>query len=116
MVQDYIDGSLARQEEQYHTGTAAEQKEMILQRMKERGYRITKQRMILLDVILGTECSCCKEIYFKASSLDPKIGTATVYRMINTLEEMGAISRKNMYRICSFPDCDRKDVCGYQGS
>ncbi|MBP3543118.1 MAG: Fur family transcriptional regulator, partial [Lachnospiraceae bacterium] len=34
-----------------------------------------------------------------ASLLDKKIGFATVYRMVNTLEEIGAISRKNMYRI-----------------
>ena len=75
------------------------QKEMILQKLKERGCRITKQRLILLDIILEEDCSCCKEIYYKASALDEKIGTATVYRMVNTLEEIGAISRKNMYRI-----------------
>ena len=75
------------------------QKDMILQMLKKRGCRITKQRMMLLDIILEEDCSCCKEIYYKASKLDPKIGTATVYRMINTLEEIGAISRKNMYKI-----------------
>ena len=104
MVQE-VTKEMSQEAEQYHT--VVQQKEMIVRRMKERGCRIIKQRMILLDVILGSECSCCKEIYFKASSLDPKIGTATVYRMINTLEELGAISRKNMYRICSFPDCDK---------
>ncbi|MCI5503555.1 MAG: transcriptional repressor, partial [Eubacterium sp.] len=35
----------------------------------------------------------------KALKKDDKIGTATVYRMVNMLEEIGAISRKNMYRI-----------------
>ena len=75
------------------------QKDMILQMLKKRGCRITKQRMMLLDIILEEDCSCCKEIYYKASKLDPKIGTATVYRMINTLEEIGAISRKNMYKV-----------------
>ena len=50
--------------------------------------------MMILDIILEEDCSCCKEIYYKASKLDPKIGTATVYRMINTLEEIGAISKK----------------------
>ena len=60
--------------------------------------------MILLDIILNDNCSSCKEIYYKASKLDHKIGTATVYRMVNTLEEIGAISRHNMYRI----DCGEK--------
>ena len=75
------------------------QKDIILQMLKKKGCRITKQRMMLLDIILEEDCSCCKEIYYKASKIDPKIGTATVYRMINTLEEIGAISRKNMYKV-----------------
>ncbi|MBR1735728.1 MAG: transcriptional repressor, partial [Firmicutes bacterium] len=63
------------------------------------GYRITKQRLAVIDTILQTECSSCKDIYYNAVKLNDKIGTATVYRMINTLEEIGAISRKNMYKI-----------------
>ena len=40
---------------------------------------------------------------------DEKIGCATVYRMVNILEDIGAISRKNMYRI----ECgsEEKNVC-----
>ena len=75
------------------------QKELILLKLKERGCRITRQRRILLDIILEEDCSCCKEIYYKAFTRDKNIGTATVYRMINILEEIGAISRKNMYKI-----------------
>lgn len=75
------------------------QKEMIIQKLKAKGCRITKQRQIILDIIMEHDCSCCKEIYYRASLLDKKIGFATVYRMVNTLEEIGAISRKNMYRI-----------------
>ena len=73
-----------------------EQKELIVEKLKENGCRITKQRLILLDVILSQECGSCKEIYYK---IDDSIGTATVYRMINTLEEIGAINRKNMYKV-----------------
>ena len=78
---------------------AIEQKEVIVGKLKDSGCRITKQRLILLDVILEGECGSCKEIYYRASKKDPSIGTATVYRMINTLEDIGAISRKNMYKI-----------------
>ena len=74
-------------------------KEVIIQKMKDSGCRITKQRMILLDIILEEDCACCKEIYFKASKKDSKIGVATVYRMINSLEEIGVISRKNMFKV-----------------
>ena len=72
------------------------QREIVIDRLKERGCRITKQRLILLDIILNEDCSCCKEIYYQASKIEPSIGTATVYRLVNTLEEIGAISRKNM--------------------
>ena len=75
------------------------QREIVIQRLKEQGCRITKQRMVLLDIILNENCSSCKEIYYKASRIDSKIGTATVYRMINTWEEIGAINRRNMYKI-----------------
>lgn len=69
-------------------------KEQIIEKLKENGCRITKQRKMLIDIILENECSSCKEIFYKASQADEKIGVATVYRMINALEEIGAINRK----------------------
>lgn len=87
------------------------QKETVLQRLNENGCRITKQRKILLDIILQEECACCKEIYYKALEKDSSIGTATVYRMINLLEEIGAISRKNMYRISCGMNCEKNGGC-----
>lgn len=87
------------------------QKEIILQKMRERGCRITNQRKMLLDVILGEECTCCKEIYYKAALCDPGIGTATVYRMVALLEDIGAISRKNMYKISCCMDCEKENAC-----
>lgn len=85
------------------------QKDIIIQKLKESGCRITKQRLMLLDIILEEDCSCCKEIYYKASKLDKRIGSATVYRMINTLEEIGAINRKNMYKVSCGVDCNAGD-------
>ena len=81
----------------YH---ATKQKEYILAKLRERGLRITSQRQLIIDCILENEFSCCKEIYCQICRIDPSIGIATVYRMINTLEEIGAINRKNMYHVC----------------
>lgn len=75
-----------------------EPKSIIISKLRERGCRITRQRRIILDIILDEDCSCCKEIYYKACKQDPSIGAATVYRMVNTLEEIGVINRKNMYK------------------
>ena len=91
--------------------TTKMQKELIIARLKERGCRITKQRQMLLTIILEQDCSCCKEIYYQALKKDPHIGTATVYRLINMLEEIGAISRKNMYKIACQESCDNAKAC-----
>jgi Fur family ferric uptake transcriptional regulator len=70
------------------------QKEYIMQMLRDNGCRITNQRKIILDIILEGECTSCKEIYYKALKIDSTIGIATVYRMVNTLEELGTITRK----------------------
>mgnify|MGYP000558075702 CR=1 FL=1 len=86
------------------------QREIVIQRLREQGCRITKQRMVLLDIILNENCSSCKEIYYKASRIDSKIGTATVYRMINTLEEIGAITRRSTFTVNLPPEEEKTAV------
>ena len=69
-------------------------KQQIIQQLKDHGFRITKQRLIVLDVILADEYGSCKEIYYRASEIDASIGIATVYRMVNILEEIGVVRRR----------------------
>ena len=87
------------------------QKESVLKTLKDKGCRITNQRKVLLDVILDEECTSCKEIYYKAVEIDPNIGAATVYRMVNLLEDIGAISRRNIYKISCNLDCVKDNAC-----
>lgn len=86
-------------------------KDEIIERLKENGCRITRQRKILIDIILENECASCKEIFYKASREDNRIGVATVYRMINALEEIGAINRKNMYKVECAEDLTDEEGC-----
>ena len=86
-------------------------KDEIIEKLKQNGCRITRQRKILIDIILENDCASCKEIFYKASQEDRKIGAATVYRMINALEEIGAISRKNMYRVECGKTCSGEGGC-----
>ena len=37
------------------------QKERVIQELRSQGKRMTKQRMVLLDVILSGKWNCCKE-------------------------------------------------------
>lgn len=73
------------------------EKERIIAKLMANGCRITKQRMELLDIILENRCSSCKEIFYRASRQDESIGIATVYRMVNALEEIGVVSRRIVY-------------------
>ena len=95
-------------------GTLVPQREYIIRKLKERGCRITRQRLIILDIILQEDCSCCKEIFYRASEKNPGIGPATVYRLVNMLEEIGAISRKNMYRIDFGPEEAGEEACAVE--
>lgn len=75
-------------------------KEEIYEKLRQNGCRITEQRKTLVEIILDNECSCCKEIHYQALKKMPNIGLATIYRMLNVLEEIGAIRRANLYHVC----------------
>ena len=69
----------------------------MIQELKNRGKRITKQRKIMVEVIASKKAGDFKEIYYEISKKDPTIGQATVYRMLLTLEEIWAIQRVQGY-------------------
>lgn len=81
----------------------SQEKDAILALLRKNGFRITKQRKLILDIVFSHECTCCKEIYYEALAKDSSIGIATVYRMINTLTDLGvfqsAVPYKKMYQI-----------------
>ena len=65
----------------------------VIEEMRKKGCRITNQRKLIVDIIMNNEFTSCKEIYYRVIKEDPTIGMATVYRMINQLEEMNVIRR-----------------------
>ena len=90
------------------------EKEQVIDEFQKRGKRITKQRRMLLDVILEGRWTSCKVIYYEARKLDPNLGMATVYRTVSTLEEMGVLARTYQY---SSPkeeeDCQQQSFAPY---
>ena len=86
-------------------------REEIIEKLKESGCRITKQRLLILDTILEGDFTCAKDIYYKVAEENSGIGFATVYRMMNTLEEIGAIDRSSMYKINGQDDISKCDKC-----
>ena len=73
------------------------QKKDIVNEFQRLGKRITKQRMVILDVILEQNWADCKEVYYEAVQRDSTVGLSTVYRTIRMLEEMGVLKRVYQY-------------------
>ncbi len=69
--------------------------EEIIQELRRRGKRVTQQRRELIEIILETDWTSSKEIYYEAVRQGQNIGMATVYRMLNVLEEIGAVDRRS---------------------
>lgn len=76
------------------------EKESIIEQLRANGFRITRQRKLLIDIILEEPCTCCKEVYYLAVKKDPGIGNATVYRTVDALEQIGVLKRKTAYQLC----------------
>ena len=58
----------------------------------ERGLRMTDQRRIIAQVLSeATDHPDAEEVYTRASTKDPKISLATVYRTVRLFDEAGII-------------------------
>lgn len=73
--------------------------EVVLHELRRQGKRITGQRKVILDIILCQNWENCKDIYYEAIKVDSSIGIATVYRMLDTLEELGVLQKRCSYYI-----------------
>jgi Fur family ferric uptake transcriptional regulator len=73
--------------------------EKIILALKNSGMRITKQRKIVANVIAENDGASCKDICCIVHNIDKTIGTATVYRMIKALEDIGIATRVDMIKL-----------------
>ncbi|MBQ8663985.1 MAG: transcriptional repressor [Eubacterium sp.] len=73
--------------------------DVVLHELRRQGKRITGQRKVILDIILRQNWENCKDIYYEAIKVDSSIGIATVYRMLDTLEELGVLQKRCSYYI-----------------
>ncbi len=73
--------------------------EQVIDRLKNHGCRITRQRKLIVDVIMKNDFTSCKDIYYQVIAKDRTIGMATVYRMIRVLEDIGVVKRIAMIEV-----------------
>ncbi|MEM1362539.1 MAG: Fur family transcriptional regulator [Pseudomonadota bacterium] len=66
----------------------------IIERCETRGLRMTDQRRTIARVLeSSSDHPDVEELYNRASSIDPKISIATVYRTVKLFEESGILDK-----------------------
>ena len=72
--------------------------EVLKEKLKSTGFKITPQRRAIIEVLIENDDKhlSSEEIYDKVRVNCPEIGLATVYRTMQLLDEIDAISRLNL--------------------
>ena len=66
----------------------------ILNRCKQNGLRMTGQRKVIAHILDSSkDHPDVEELFARATTQDPKISLATVYRTVKTLEERGILEK-----------------------
>lgn len=64
----------------------------LLQRLRDRGWRLTAQRRVVAEVLDGEHVHLTADVvYSRAQQLLPEISLATVYNTLNELVDMGEV-------------------------
>ncbi|MBO8416663.1 MAG: transcriptional repressor [Proteobacteria bacterium] len=74
----------------YEVGSLSEE---TLRKLEESGLRMTVQRRHIIDILMRSQCTSPKELWYEAKEYVPDLGIATVYRLINRLEQIGVLSK-----------------------
>src|ERR1700745_3205433 len=64
----------------------------LVQRLRDRGWRLTAQRRVVAEVLAGDHVHLTADaVYSRAQLLLPEISLATVYNTLNELVDMGEV-------------------------
>ncbi len=65
-------------------------------RLRAEGKRVTRERELLLDIIVANPHLDATEIFERARGVNPRIGLATVYRTLRLLETLDVIDSSGL--------------------
>ncbi|NOX28506.1 MAG: transcriptional repressor [Actinobacteria bacterium] len=69
----------------------------LLDRLRDRGYRLTSQRRVVAEVLAGEEVHLtADEVHQAAAALLPEISRATVYSTLRQLVDLGELNELNL--------------------
>ena len=85
--------------------------DILKEKLKETGFKITPQRRAIVETLLKHKDKhlSSEEIYDLVRADCPEIGLATVYRTMQLLDEVGAISKLNLDDGCIRYEIDLDD-------
>lgn len=85
--------------------------ELLKEKLKETGFKITPQRRAIVEILLKHKDKhlSSEEIYDLVRVDCPEIGLATVYRTMQLLDDVGAISKLNLDDGCIRYEIDLDD-------
>ena len=64
-----------------------------IRKLEQSGLRMTIQRRHIIEILTSSKCTSPKELWYEAKEYVPDLGIATVYRLVNRLEQIGVISK-----------------------
>ncbi len=73
--------------------TVASLTDETLRKLEASGLRMTVQRRHIIEILTSSNCTSPKELWYEAKQFVPDLGIATVYRLINRLEQIGVLSK-----------------------
>ncbi len=73
--------------------TVASLTDETLRKLEASGLRMTVQRRHIIEILTSSNCTSPKELWYEAKQYVPDLGIATVYRLINRLEQIGVLSK-----------------------
>lgn len=76
--------------EKYNVGNLTDE---VLRKLEASGLRMTVQRRHIIEILTSSQCTSPKELWYEAKQYVPDLGIATVYRLINRLEQIGVLSK-----------------------
>jgi Fur family ferric uptake transcriptional regulator len=68
--------------------------------LRDRGYRLTNQRRVIVRGLEGDRHLSAEEIYDRVKGEHPEIGLSTVYRTLDLLHELGIVRKEDFHARC----------------
>jgi Fur family transcriptional regulator, peroxide stress response regulator len=98
-------------------GEIQDRTELIVKKLKEKGHRITPQRLTIVRMLVESQGHpSVDDIFEKVKINFPTTSLATVYKTVSVLKELGELVSHTGYRILSHrldfygicPECQKK--------